>query len=379
MENFNFQCGTKLIFGKDTESLVGEETKKYGKKVLLHYGSGSIKKTGLYDKVTSSLKKSGVSFIELKGVVPNPRLDLVNDGIKICKKEKVDFILAIGGGSVIDSAKAIAVGYYYEGDVWDFFVRKARIQMALPLGVILTLPAAGSESSPNSVISNKDRKLAIGTDLIRPKFAIMNPELTFTLPKKQTVAGIADMFAHIVERYFTNTKNTDLTDKMCEAVMRSIVNNGKLVVKEPDNYDYRAEIMLASTIAHNGILGMGREEDWASHRIEHELSAKYDVTHGEGLAVIVPAWMDHVYKHDVKRFAQYGKNVWGLSGNDEEIAVKSIDATKTFFKEIGLPTSLKEIKIDNKHFEEMANKCGPVGSFVKLNEKDIIKIYNIAL
>ncbi len=379
MENFNYQCGTKLIFGKGTESLVGEETKKYSTKILLHYGGNNIKKSGLYYIVIDSLKKSGIEFIELAGVIPNPRLELVYEGIKICKEKKIEFILAIGGGSVIDSAKAIAVGCYYDGDVWDFYTRKAEIKKALPLGVILTIPAAGSESSPNSVISYEGRKLAIGTDMIRPKFAIMNPELTFTLPTYQTASGIADMFAHIVERYFTNTKNVDLSDKMSEGVMKAIIKNARLIMKEPNNYDYRAEIMLCSTIAHNGVLGMGREEDWASHRIEHELSAKYDVTHGAGLAVIVPAWMKYVYKHDIKRFAQYGKNVWNLSGKEEEIALGAVDATKAFFKEIGLPTSLKEMKIDDKYLEEMAEKCTPVGSFVRLEKKDVFEIYKLAL
>lgn len=380
MENFSFQCQTKLIFGKDAEAKLGEEIIS-AKKVLLHYGGDSIKKSGLYARITDSLKKSKIEFIELGGAVPNPVLEKVHEGIALCRKEKADFILAAGGGSVIDSAKAIAAGFYYEGDVWDFFLKKLPVGNALPIGAILTLPAAGSESSPNSVITHDGRKLAIGSDILRPKFAIMNPELTFSLPAFQTAAGIADMFAHIVERYFTNTKNTDLTDKMCEAVMRSIIKNARLVVNEPKNYDYRAEVMLCSTIAHNGLLGMGREEDWASHRIEHELSAKYNVTHGAGLAVIVPAWMRYVYRHDVSRFSRYGRNVWGFVGNDEDVASAAIDSTKDFFHEIGLPVRLSELhkEIKESDFSEMAEKCGPVGYFVKLDVNDIINIYKLAL
>jgi alcohol dehydrogenase YqhD (iron-dependent ADH family) len=380
MENFSFQCQTKIIFGKGTENLVGEETKKVGRRVLLHYGMGSIKKSGLYDKVVNSLKKSGLYFTELSGVVPNPRLSLVREGIKLCKEKGIDFILAVGGGSVIDSAKAIAAGVYCR-DVWDLFSKNIPIEKALPIGVVLTIPAAGSEASTGAVITNEKRKLVIGSGLLRPKFAIMNPELTFTLTKFQTSCGIADMMAHVIERYFTNTTNVDLTDKLCEATLKSMIKNAKLVMKSPDNYDYRAEIMLAGTIAHNGVLGTGREEDWASHRIEHELSAMYDVAHGAGLAVIISAWMKYVYKHDVKKFAQFAREVWGIDGDDEETALKGIDCIKNFFRQISLPTTLKELGIDNKKLKEMADLCvkkGPVGNFVKLGANDVLKIYELA-
>jgi len=379
MENFTYQCQTKIIFGKKTEDKVGEETEKFSNKILLHYGTGSIKKTGLYDRIVKSLNNHNIKFIELSGVVPNPRLDLVNKGIKICRENNINFILAIGGGSVIDSAKTIAAGYYYQGDVWDFFTKRISITKTLPIGVVLTIPAAGSESSPNAVITKNEQKLAITSDQLRPQFAILNPELTFSLPLNQTVAGIADMFAHIVERYFTNTKNTDLTDKLCEATFRSIIKNARLVIKNPDNYDCRGEIMLAGNIAHNGILGVGRNEDWASHRIEHQLSAIYDVTHGEGLAVIVPAWMKYVYKHDINRFVQYANKVWGIKGNGEKTALKGIAATKEFFKELGLPKTLKELNIDDTKFNIMAKKSSPTGNFVKLNEKDVLEIYRMAL
>ena len=385
MENFIYQNQTKIIFGKDTENLVGEETKNYSKKILLHYGKSSIKKSGLYDRVIESLKNSGVEYIELSGVVPNPRLSLVREGIKLCRENNIDFILAVGGGSVIDSAKAIALGVCYEGDVWDFFSKQIQIEKALPVGVILTIPAAGSESSRATVITNKEegRKIGIGNEILRPKFSILNPTLTMTLPDFQTVCGVADMMAHVMERYFTNTKNVDFIDKLSEATLRSIIKNCRKVLKEPNNYEYRAEIMWAGTVAHNGLLGTGREEDWASHKIEHELSAFYDVAHGAGLAVIFPVWMKYVYKHDIKIFLQFAKNVWEIKdGTDEQIALKGIESTKNFFKEIGLPTTLKELEIDDKNLEEMAKKCvggNSIGNFLKLNKDDVLKIYKLAL
>lgn len=384
MENFTLWQNTKLIFGKDTENIVGEETKNHAKKVLLHYGQSHIKKTGLYDKVVDSLNKAEVKFVELSGVMPNPRLELVREGIELCRKENIELILAVGGGSVIDSAKAIAAGYYYQEDVWDLFLKGIWIKKALPVATILTIPAAGSELSPSSVISNMEtnRKLFISGECLRPVFSILNPELTKTLPKWHTAAGVVDMMSHIFERYFTNTKNVYLTDELCEAVLRSIIKNGKLVMKNPDNYDYRAEIMWAGTIAHGGLLGTGREEDWATHRIEHELSAYYDVTHGAGLAVIFPNWMKYVYKQDVQRFIRFANKIWNIEGNDEETALKGIEATKQFFKSIGMPITLKELKIDDKKLELMAKQCtvnGPLGSFVKLDASDVLEICKLAL
>ncbi len=383
MENFTYHCPTKIIFGKGTESRVGQEIKE--KKILLHYGGGSIKKSGLYEKVVASLKENGVEFVELSGVVPNPRLSLVNEGIELCRKEEIRFILAVGGGSVIDSAKAIAVGVPYSGDVWDFFDKKAQIEEALPVGVVLTIPAAGSEASSASVITNekKTRKLSIQSNLLRPVFAIMNPELTFTLPKFQTACGIADMMTHICERYFTNTHSVDLTDELCEGTLRSIIENSRAVMKNPKDCDARANLMWASTLAHNGILGTGREEDWASHKIEHEVSAFYDVTHGAGLAAIVPAWMEFVHKHDTERFARFAREVWDVEAERRaEAALEASVQMKAFFKEIGLPTTLREWKVDNQKFSEMAKACtsrGSVGNFVKLNSHDIEKIYEMAL
>lgn len=388
MENFDFACPTKIIFGKDTENRVGEEVKKYSNKIMLIYGGGSIKRTGLYDKVINSLKENHIEYIELSGVKPNPRLSLVNEGIKICRENNIDFILAVGGGSVIDTAKAIAVGVLYDGDVWDIFIGKSVIEKALPVGVILTLAATGSEASDSAVITNENGwyKKGIHSDLIRPQFAIMNPELLYTLPPYQTAAGAADIMAHIMERYFTNVRNVDLTDRLCEATLKTVINNVPLLMEDPKNYNARAEVMWAGTIAHNGLLDTGRVGDWASHKIEHELSAIYDIAHGAGLAIIFPAWMKYVYKHDINRFVQFAVRVWNvdLSFEDSEaIALEGIKRLESFFKSIGLPTSLKDAGINADRIEEMADKCTvngkvTVGQFVKLNKDDIINIYNIA-
>ncbi len=387
MDNFDFWCGTKIIFGRDSEERVGKEVATYSKKILLHYGGGSIKKSGLYAKVVSLLNDEGIEVFELPGVVPNPRLSLVRKGIKLCRDEKIDFILAIGGGSVIDSAKAIAVGAPATRDVWDYFLTDlVKPKEALPIGTILTIPAAGSEASPASVITDEEhsRKLRIFTDLIRPKFSILNPEYTKTLPPEQTAYGVVDMLGHIIERYFTNTKNVDLTDKLCESTMKSIIKNAELAMKEPDNYDYRAELMWASTIAHCGLLGTGRQEDWATHLLEHELSAIYDIAHGAGLAVLYPAWMKFVYKNDVRRFTQFAEEVWGIrEGSDEEKALASIEALRNFYKKLGVATTLKELEIDDSNFEKMADalvaRWKTAGSFVKIGKEEALEIYRLAL
>lgn len=384
MDNFRFAMPTQVLFGQDTESQVGEEVKKWGSKVLLHYGGGSIIRSGLKDTVEASLKAAGIDFVELGGVKPNPRLSLVHEGIDLCRREGVDFILAVGGGSVIDSAKAIAVGLNYDGDVWDYYAGKQPVTEMLPLGVILTIPAAGSEASSSSVITNEDgwRKVGLGSEHMRPKFAIMNPELTMTLPPYQTACGAADIMAHVMERYFTNTKDVDFTDKMCEAVLRTIIKQVPIALDAPDDYAARAEIMWASTIAHNDLLSTGRVGDWASHQIEHELSAKYDIAHGAGLAIVFPAWMKHVYKHDVERFAQFGVRVWNVEydfANPERTALGGIQRLKQFFRSIGLPVSLADADIDDTHLQEMAELCGSTGNFVKLNSQDILTIYQLAL
>ncbi len=389
MENFEFYSPTRIIFGRGTEEKAGELAREYGKKVLLHYGGGSIKKYGLYDRVVQSLREAGVDFMELGGVEPNPRLELVQEGIRICRENNIDFILAVGGGSVIDSAKAISLGVPYQGDVWDFFMGKALPEKNLPVGVVLTIPAAGSEAS-NSVVITKEEgllKRSCNNDINRPVFAIMNPEISFTLPPYQTASGIVDMMAHIMERYFTHQTDVGLTDGLCESLLKAIIKNALIVMEEPENYNARAELMWAGTLAHNGIVGTGRIGDWASHAIEHELSALYDVAHGAGLAVVFPAWMLYVYKHNINRFAQFAVNVFNVDydyASPEKTALEGIRQLKKFFQRIGMPTSLKELNIPTDSLEEMARKCkrpnqGKLGYFLPLTEEDILAIYRLCL
>lgn len=389
MDNFVFEWPTKIIFGRGTESLIGMEAQNFGNKVLVHYGGGSIKRSGLLDKVIKSLQQVRVEYIELGGVQPNPRVSLIREGIHLCREHKIDLILAVGGGSVIDSAKAISAGVFYSGDVWDFYEGKATVERTLPVGVVLTIPAAGSEASKNSVITNEEGwyKRGYGSELLRPRFAIMNPELTFTLPAYQTASGAVDIMAHVIERYFTNTQHVDLTDRLCESVLKTVINNTSIVLREPENYDARAEIMWASTLAHNDLLSTGRIGDWGSHAIEHELSGIYDVTHGAGLAVIIPTWMKYVYKHDAGRFAQFAQRVWGIdyySGNPEQMALAGIQKLIDFYKDIGMPGTLRDLNIPEDRFADMAEKASKsgtstVGNFVKLGREDIISIYRLAL
>lgn len=388
MENFVFQNPTRIIFGKGVEAQVGKEAAQYGKKILLLYGGGSIKKSGLYQRVTASLNEAGVQYIELSGVKPNPRLSLVNEGIKICREQGIQLILAVGGGSVIDSAKAIGVGAPYNGDVWDFFTWKTTPTETLPIGTILTIPAAGSEASNSAVITNEDGwfKRGLTSDLIYPKFSILNPELAFTLPKYQVACGVSDIMAHLMERYFTNTPNVELTDRLCESTLKTIINNAPLVLEQPDNYDAWAEVMWGGTVAHNNLLNTGRTGDWASHDIEHELSGIYDVAHGAGLAVIFPAWMKYVYQKDLNRFVQYAVRVWNVENNfqsPQRTALEGIRKLENFYHSIGLATDLKGIGIDESRLEEMAGKCvnsdrPTVGNFVKLEKKDVLAILKIS-
>jgi len=389
MENFVFQNKTKIIFGRGTETQVGEHVLGYAKKALLHYGGGSIKKSGIYDTVVKSLKSAGVDFVELGGAQPNPRLSLVKEGIDICRKNGIKFILAVGGGSAIDSAKAIAVGVPYNGDVWDFYSGKAAPREALDVATVLTIPAAGSESSPSSVITNADGDLKRGltNDIIRPAFSILNPELTFTLPAYQTACGAADIMAHIMERYFTTTPNADFTDRLCEATMKAIIHNVPACLKDPKNYDARAEVMWAGAVAHNDLLGTGRSQDWASHGIEHEISGIYDVAHGAGLAAVFPAWMKRVYKSDINRFVQFASRVWNIEidfHNQEKTALAGIAALENFFVSIGMPVRLKDMNIKPDRLEEMADKATgnnsyTIGGFVKLNRNDVLEILKLAV
>lgn len=387
MENFTFQNATKIIFGKGTEEQVGAETKRFSDKVLLHYGEGSIKKSGLYDSVVKSLKDFGVQYIELAGVKPNPRLNLVKEGIDICRKNSIKFILTVGGGSVIDSAKAIAMGVPYEGDVWDFYSGEAVAQTALPIGVVLTIPAAGSETSPSTVITNEDGQYKRGCTnmILRPQFCILNPELTYTLPDYQTACGAADIMAHVMERYFTNTKNVELSDRYCEATLKTMIHNVPLTLKNNKDYAARAEIMWAGTNAHSDLIGMGRVEDWASHMIEHEISGIYDIAHGAGLSIVFPAWMKYVYKKNIDRFIQFAVRVWDVDmdfNNPENTALEGIKRITDFFKGIGLPVTLRDAGISDDRLEEMAQKAtagGEIGGFMKLGKEDVLNILKLAI
>ena len=386
MINFEYVCPTRIIFGKGKENEVGTIIKQYGKKILLHYGGGSVIRSGLLDRVKTSLTNAGVEFIELGGVQPNPRISLVNEGIKLVKEHNIDFILAVGGGSVIDSAKGIGLGSKYDGDLWDIYLRKATPVDHTPVGVILTIPAAGSEMSTSAVITNEVtmEKRGYNTPFNRPVFSILNPELIYTVPKYHLAAGIVDMFAHVVERYFSNTEIVTVTDNLCLGVMNAIYTCGSKYINDITNYDLAAEVVWAASIAHNGILDTGRVTDWSSHAMEHSLSAYYDISHGGGLAVIIPHWMKYVYKHNPKIFAKYAIDVFGLEnkGSDEELALKGIERTIEFFESLGLPTKLSAYNIEEEKFEEMAKHAcvfGPIGNFVKLNEEDIVKIYQSAL
>jgi len=385
MINFESYNPTRIIFGSDTQHLVGENTAVYSKKVLLHYGGKSIKATGTYDAVVASLHKAGVDFVELGGVQPNPRLSLVQTGIALCRAENINFILAVGGGSVIDSAKAIAAGVPYEGNVWDFYLGKATPKTMLGVGVLLTIPAAGSESSDGTVLTDEQGpyKRSFGSGLCYPKFAILNPELCYTLPENQIAAGGADILAHVMERYFSPTPSTELSDRLCEGTMKTLINNMPVVCKDRENYDAWAQVMWAGTVAHNGLLGKGNQEDWASHEIEHELSALYDIAHGAGLAIVFPAWMKYTYKEHLEKFVRFGVEVFGISGQlpHETIAELAIEHLTSFFKSMGLAVTLTEIGIDGSRFADMSQtacKGGTLGSFMKLTPADVEMIYRLA-
>lgn len=386
MNNFNFYSPTKIVFGKGSVSKLDSVLEPNYKKVLLHYGGGSIKKSGLYDQVMEILKDKGIEVFELSGVEPNPKLSLVNEGIKIAKENNIDLILAVGGGSAIDSAKAIGIGAKYDGDVWDFYLGKAKVTNTIPVGVILTLPATGSEASGGTVITNEDGlyKKSVNGDLIRPIFAIMDPELTLTLPTNQTFAGVMDILSHIFERYFTNTKNVDLTDHLAEGTMKCVIKNAYNLKENPNDYDARAEIMLSGTFAHNGLMGLGRQDDWASHQIGHQLSALYGATHGDTLAIVFPAWMKYVYKNNVDRFVQFAEKVFDVSSEGktkDQVALEGIAKFEEFLKDMGLPRRLSEAKLPTDKIELMAEKAvngGTIGALKKLDKEDVVNIYNLA-
>ena len=391
MENFTYYSPTKFVFGKDTENEAGKLVKEFGgSKVLIHYGGGSVVRSGLLDRVRASLNAEGVPFVELGGVKPNPRSGLVYEGIDLCRKEGVDFVLAVGGGSTIDSAKAIAAGVVYDGDFWDFYQGKW-IEAALGVGTILTIAAAGSEGSPDSVITKEEGMFKRGAsgDAIRPKFSILNPALTQTLPPHQTAAGITDIMAHLYERYITNSREVEVTDRLIEGLLLTMVHEGPRVIADPDNYEARANIMWAGTMAHNHSCGVGRSQDWLSHMIEHEFSALYDVAHGAGLAVTMPAVFTFEMEHNVMRFAQVAVRVWGCQMDFEhpEVTAKAgIEALRNFLISIGMPSNFKELGAREEDIPQLVDtlcngdgRDGTISGFLTLNEEDCTKIYKMMI
>ncbi|MFV0440300.1 MAG: iron-containing alcohol dehydrogenase [Lachnospirales bacterium] len=388
MENFIYNNRTEIIFGKDTQKEVGMHLQKRGsKKVLLHYGGGSIKRNGVYDDVIKSLNEHNIEYVELGGVEPNPDIDLAREGSRLVKEHGLDFVLAVGGGSVIDSAKAISMGSKYDGDVWDFYVNKAVPTEFLPVATILTIPATGSESSTSTVLSNRELSMKRGLNHIeiRPIFSILNPETCYTLPVNQIAYGVTDIIAHIFERYFTNVNYTKITDVMAEGWMKVLINEVDILLKDKTDYDAWAEVMWGGTLAHNRLLDCGRIGCWGSHRIEHEISAIYpEVAHGAGLAVVFPAWMKYVYKSNIDIFVQFAVNVFGVDvnmRNQEAIALEGIARLEKFYEGMGLSTNLKDLGVKESDFEIMAEKAvmfGDIGEFVKLSKNDIVEIFKIA-
>lgn len=388
MNNFEFQCATKMIFGKDTQLKVGKEIKKYGAtKVLLVYGGNSIKRSGLYDTVVEKLNEEKLSFIELPGVVPNPRVSLVRKGIDICRNENVDFLLAVGGGSVIDTCKAISFGVFYSGDVWDLIMHKAEPGgKHLPVADILTLPAAGSEESDSCMISDEALmiKSGFGSPYMRPVFSIMNPELTFTLPLYQTACGCMDIMSHTMERYFSQTEHVEMTDRMAEGIIKTILNNFQIVMEEPDNYDARAEIMLCGTWAQNDMIGSGREQDWFNHGLEHQISGYYDIAHGAGLAITTPAWMEFLSDKPecVPKLLQYADRIWNIEidyKNPQNAIKEAAKRLRTIMRKAGLPLYLHEVGIGTEKFELMADNMTvggthTCGAFYKMSKEDILTL-----
>lgn len=391
MFDFNYYTPTEVVFGKSVEEQTGKMVKKYGgNKVLLHYGSGSVIRSGLLDRIKKSLEEQEIAYVELGGVVPNPRLTKVYEGIELCRKENVDFLLAVGGGSVLDSAKAIGYGLVNDGDVWDFYEHTRKASGCMPMGVVVTIAAAGSEMSSSSVITNEERGMKRGynDDASRPKFAIMNPELTMTLPAYQTSSGCADILMHTQERYFTSGGNMELTDSLAEGLMRTVITNAKILMEQPDNYDARAEILWASSLSHNGLTGCGiKAGDFVCHALEHEIGAMFDVAHGAGLAAVWGSWARYVYKNCLPRFVKFAKNVMlvDVDGSDEEIALAGIEALEEFYRAIDMPTNMRELGVEptEEQIAVMAHgvalaKGEKFGSAKVLCEADAAEIYRMA-
>lgn len=387
MENLIYTNPTKIIFGKQSELQVGEEIKKYGKKVLVHYGGNTVKSIGLLPNVLKSLDNSNVDYVVLGGVTPNPLLSMVRKGIELCKREGIDCVLAVGGGSVIDSAKAIACGVKSNDDIWDIISKRIMDIETIPVATVLSVPGSGSESSFAFVITNEEtkEKISYRNNVVRPVFSVLNPEYTFSISPFNTACGAVDAIGHIIERYFTNSKNVTITDGMCEAVMKNMMVLLKKCLESPKDYGYRSEIMWGCKVAHDGTLGVGRIEDWACHAIEHELSARFNIAHGAGLAMIYPAWMKYIYKRDLPRFVQFARNVFDINtGTDEEIALSGISQLEEFYNAVGLNTKLSSITGMSKDLlMPMAQNVikvmnGNIGNYVSLNAEDIYKIYELA-
>ena len=395
MNNFSFYSPTEFVFGRDTEMQVGELARKYGaQKVMIVYGGGSVVRSGLLERVKQSLDAAGLPHCELGGVQPNPIDSKVYEGIELCRQAGADLLLPVGGGSVIDTAKAIAAGVPYEGDFWDFFAGKAKVERALKVAVVLTIPAAGSEGSGNAVITRVEtlQKLGLCAPFkLRPVFAILNPALTCTLPPEQTAAGIADMMAHIMERYFTNTPDVEISDRLCEGTLKAIITEAPKVMADPNDYAARANIMWSGMVAHNGTCGVGREEDWSSHALEHEISAIYNVTHGAGLSVIFPAWMTWMLTHNIDKLVQFAVRVWDVplpatdvTDTDKQVAARTgITRLKAFFRSLGLPVTYGELGIPQPDIDRMVeslrrNKGEVLGNYVKLTMEQCKEIYELA-
>lgn len=389
MINFNYNIPTKVFFGDGKIEVLGKQIKKYGSRVLLAYGGGSIKNTGIYNKVVKILRENNIPYYELSGIEPNPRVESVAEGVRICRDNNIDFILAVGGGSTIDCSKAIAAAYYYEGNPWDLVIGKAKIEKVLPIGTILTLAATGSEMDAGAVITNMEtnQKYGFGHPEFFPKFSILDPTYTYTVSKYQTASGVADIMSHTFEEYFSNEKGAYLQDRLAEGILKTCIRYGRIAIDEPENYEARANIMWASSLAINGLLGYGKDSAWSVHPLEHELSAYYDITHGVGLAILTPHWMEHVLdENTLWKFVEYGINVWNIDSSLDEmdIAKLSIEKTSEFFKSLDIPMSLREVGIGEEKLETMAKdvieyKNGPVGNFKALDYEDILSIYKKSL
>lgn len=387
MLNFNYSIPTQIFFGQNRIDVLEAQVKKYGTRVLLVYGGGSIKNNGLYDKITEILDRGGISYWELPGVEPNPRISSVRKGVEICRANNIDLILAVGGGSTIDCAKVIGAGFYYEGDAWDIVLDPRKIIKVLPVASVLTIAATGSEMDAGAVITNPEtnEKLGTGYQDMAPRFSILDPNYTYSVPKNQTAAGTADIMSHVFEVYFSNTKEAYLQDRMAEAVLKTCIHYGPIAITEPNNYEARANLMWASSLAINGLLSYGKETEWSVHAMEHELSAFYDITHGVGLAILTPNWMEFALNEQtVDKFVEYAVNVWGIEMKEDKftVACQAIQKTRNFFESLELPLTLKEVGIMEEKFEAMANKAimrGQLGHFRPLDAQDIISIYKASL